>query len=430
MEKEKVIEINGLSKLYRLGVIGTGTLSHDLNRIWARMRRKEDPYRKLGSVNNRESAGSAEYVWSLKEVNFQVNKGEVVGIIGKNGAGKSTLLKVLSRVTGPSEGSVRMKGRLASLLEVGTGFHPELTARENIYLNGAILGMTKSEIDNKFDEIVEFSGVNLYIDTPVKRFSSGMYVRLAFAVAAHLEPEILIVDEVLAVGDAEFQRKCIGKMKDVSGEGRTVLFVSHNMSSIKTLCTRVIYLENGKVVYDGDVHGGIQKYLKTDITASSAVVEVDSAYRVLDSGKVHYTKASLLDELNRAVAEVNYRQSIILELEFEVMEPITNVLFDLYLYSEEGISVAYAIHNHNGDPLQSLNKGRYKTEVHLMNHLLPGKYFINLGIHENSGKTIESVQGLCKFEVLRTASGEATDYEYSWNNSHTRADSEWKFSNL
>jgi lipopolysaccharide transport system ATP-binding protein len=430
MKAEKVISINSLSKLYRLGVIGTGTLSHDLNRVWAKMRGKEDPYKKLGSKNNREQAGGAEYVWSLKDINFSVNKGEVVGIIGKNGAGKSTLLKVLSRVTGPTEGNIRIKGRLASLLEVGTGFHPELTARENVYLNGAILGMTKAEIDAKFDEIISFSGVGLYIDTPVKRFSSGMYVRLAFAVAAHLEPEILIVDEVLAVGDAEFQRKCIGKMKDVSGEGRTVLFVSHNMSSIKTLCSRVIYLEKGEIVYDGDVNGGIQKYLKTDVVANSAAVEIDDSYRVLDGGKVFYKKAAILNQNNQPTQEVNYRQPILLDLEFEVKEAVTNVIFDLYIYAEEGISVAYAVHNHDGAPLQSLNAGKYRTTVKLINQLLPGKYFVNLGVHENSGRTIESVQGLCKFEVLRTAIGEATDYEYSWNNSHTRAESTWKFEAL
>lgn len=243
-----VIKVENLSKQYRLGSVSTGTLSHDVNRWWHRVRGKEDPYLKIGEVNDRTQKGSSEYVWALQDINFNVQHGEVLGIIGRNGAGKSTLLKILSRTTAPTKGSVKIKGRVASLLEVGTGFHPELSGRENIFLNGAILGMTKKEITAKFDEIVDFAGVERYIDTPVKRYSSGMYVRLAFAVAAHLEPEILIVDEVLAVGDAEFQKKCIGKMKDVSEkEGRTVLFVSHNMMAIQTLCTKALYLKNGLI---------------------------------------------------------------------------------------------------------------------------------------------------------------------------------------
>jgi lipopolysaccharide transport system ATP-binding protein len=241
-----VIRVEDLGKLYRLGEIGTGTLSHDVNRFIARIRGKEDPFAKIGETNDRSAKGTSEYVWALKEVNFEVKEGEVLGIIGRNGAGKSTLLKILSKVTTPSHGSIKVKGRIASLLEVGTGFHPELTGRENIFLNGAILGMTKIEIRSKFDEIVEFAGVERYIDTPVKRYSSGMYVRLAFAVAAFLEPEILIVDEVLAVGDAEFQKKCLGRMKDVSkNDGRTVLFVSHNMAMMDELCHTGIFLKNG-----------------------------------------------------------------------------------------------------------------------------------------------------------------------------------------
>src|SRR6056300_1111468 len=231
-----VIKIENLSKQYRLGLVGTGTLSHDFNRWSHRIRGKEDPYLKIGDTNDRSTKGESEYVWALRDINFEVRRGEVLGIIGKNGAGKSTLLKILSRVTSPTTGSIKSAGRMASLLEVGTGFHPELTGLENIYLNGAILGMTKAEIKRKLDEIIDFSGCALYIDTPVKRYSSGMKVRLGFAVAAFLDPEILVVDEVLAVGDAEFQKKAIGKMKDVSkGEGRTVLFVSHNMGSIDAL---------------------------------------------------------------------------------------------------------------------------------------------------------------------------------------------------
>jgi lipopolysaccharide transport system ATP-binding protein len=240
------IKAQNLSKAYQIGEIGTGTLSKDLERWFAKIRGKEDPFLKVGEVNDRSTKGTSNIVWSLKDINFEIQQGDAVGIIGRNGAGKSTLLKLLSRVTSPTTGEINVKGRIASLLEVGTGFHPELTGRENIYLNGAILGMRKKEIERKFDEIVDFSGVERYIDTPVKRYSSGMYVRLAFAVAAYLESEILIIDEVLAVGDAEFQKKCLGKMKDVStGEGRTVLFVSHNMGSISQLCNTGIFLQNG-----------------------------------------------------------------------------------------------------------------------------------------------------------------------------------------
>jgi lipopolysaccharide transport system ATP-binding protein len=261
---ETVIKVENLSKQYRLGVVGTGTLSHDLNRWWHAVRGKEDPYLQIGETNDRSVRGNSDYVWALKDINFEVKKGEVLGIIGKNGAGKSTLLKLLSRVTSPTVGQIKAKGRIASLLEVGTGFHPELTGRENIFLNGAILGMTKAEIKNKLDEIVDFSGTSRYVDTPVKRYSSGMRVRLAFAVAAHLEPEILIVDEVLAVGDAEFQKKAIGKMQDVSkGEGRTVLFVSHNMGAVQQLCTKCILLENGRIDSVGSTEFILNKYMKT-----------------------------------------------------------------------------------------------------------------------------------------------------------------------
>lgn len=256
-----VIKAEHISKQYRLGLVGTGTVRDDMKRWWYNLRGKEDPFLKIGEANDRSSKGESDYVWSLRDINFEINQGDSVGIIGRNGAGKSTLLKILSQVTQPTTGKIYTKGRIASLLEVGTGFHPEMTGRENIYLNGAILGMRKHEITRKFDEIVAFSGVERYIDTPVKRYSSGMYVRLAFAVAAHLESEILIVDEVLAVGDAEFQKKCLGKMNDVSkGEGRTVLFVSHSMASVKKLCNKGIVLHNGKSVFDGNVESAINYY--------------------------------------------------------------------------------------------------------------------------------------------------------------------------
>lgn len=261
MTDDIILKAENISKQYRLGQVGTGTLSHDLNRWWHSIRGKEDPYLKVGEVNNRAIKGESDYVWALKDINFEVKRGEVLGIIGKNGAGKSTLLKILSKVTSPTTGVIKSKGRIASLLEVGTGFNPELTGRENIFLNGAILGMTKKEITAKLDEIIEFSGCERYIDTPTKRYSSGMTVRLAFAVAAFLEPEILVVDEVLAVGDAEFQKKAIGKMQDISREGgRTVLFVSHNMAAVKSLCTRGIVMENGMVVFDGGMTEAVSRY--------------------------------------------------------------------------------------------------------------------------------------------------------------------------
>lgn len=261
-EDDVILKVENISKQYRLGLVSTGALVDDLKRFWYRIRGKEDPFLKIGDTNNRETKGNSDYVWALEDINFEVKCGEVLGIIGKNGAGKSTLLKILSRVTAPTTGEIKTRGRIASLLEVGTGFHGELTGRENVYLNGAILGMSKVEITQKIDEIIVFSGCERYIDTPVKRYSSGMTVRLAFAVAAFLEPDILVIDEVLAVGDAEFQKKAIGKMQDISkGEGRTVLFVSHNMASVKKLCTRLILLEHGSIKLIGNVNEVIDLYI-------------------------------------------------------------------------------------------------------------------------------------------------------------------------
>ncbi|HRI22757.1 MAG TPA: ABC transporter ATP-binding protein, partial [Panacibacter sp.] len=266
---DTVIKVEGLSKQYRLGQVGRKTLHDDVNRWLYSLAGKEDPYLKIGEENDRSKKGESQYVWALQDINFEIKPGEVLGIIGRNGAGKSTLLKILSKVTAPSAGQIKIKGRIASLLEVGTGFHPELSGRDNIFLNGAILGMTRKEIQNKFDAIVDFAGVERYIDTPVKRYSSGMYVRLAFAVAAHLEPDILIVDEVLAVGDAEFQKKCLGKMKDASEkEGRTVMFVSHQMAAISNLCSRALVISKGKIEFDGATEPAIQFYLNDTVFSS------------------------------------------------------------------------------------------------------------------------------------------------------------------
>ena len=293
------IKVENLSKQYRLGKVGTGTISHDLNRWWHRVRGKEDPYLKIGEANDRSKKGDSEYVWALRDINFEIQQGDAVGIIGSNGAGKSTLLKILSRTTGPTTGQVKMKGRVASLLEVGTGFHPELTGRENIFLNGAILGMTKHEIQRKFDEIVDFSGVERYIDTPVKRYSSGMYVRLAFAVAAHLESEILVIDEVLAVGDYEFQSKCLRKMNEVSkSEGRTILFVSHNLESILSLTKNSILIDKGKVVSYGNSSDTVNAYQQYSIK-EVAVTSIYNSLNWVDLREAHCSRELIITQIER-----------------------------------------------------------------------------------------------------------------------------------
>ena len=298
------IEFDNISKLYRLGYVSGGTLTSDLQRWWQMsILGKEDPFLKVGSVNDRSKAADSDYVWALRDINFKVEQGDVVGIIGKNGAGKSTLLKLLSKVTGPTTGVIRAKGRIASLLEVGTGFNGEMTGRENIYLNGAVLGMTKKEIDSKIDEIIDFSGCERYIDTPVKRYSSGMTVRLGFAVAAHLEPEILVVDEVLAVGDAEFQKKAIGKMQDVSkGEGRTVLFVSHNMVSVRNLCKTGVVLDNGMVSFYGGIDEAIDLYMASTTTSHSFDEPISTMPRPEGcSGKIVFQSVEFLNKDNKPI---------------------------------------------------------------------------------------------------------------------------------
>jgi len=329
-----VIKVENLSKQYRLGSVGTGSLAHDLNRTWHRMRGKEDPYLIIGEENDRSQTGTSEYVWALKDINFEVKHGEVLGIIGRNGAGKSTLLKILSRTTSPTTGSVKIKGRVASLLEVGTGFHPELSGRENIFLNGAILGMTRQEIKSKFDEIVDFAGVERYIDTPVKRYSSGMYVRLAFGVAAHLEPEILIVDEVLAVGDAEFQKKALGKMKDVSTkEGRTVLFVSHNMIAMKNLCNAIMFMEQGKIIETGPTGQVINNYLSY-IKQDSGMFQVYDLPETAPGNKfVKVKKMEVCPVLNNAADPITIDTTINIEFEFWNYVDDKKINLSLHLYT-------------------------------------------------------------------------------------------------
>lgn len=327
------IRVENIGKQYRLGSVGTGTLSHDLNRFIAKVRGKEDPYLKVTQTNDRSKKGDSDFVWAIKDINFDVQQGDLVGIIGKNGAGKSTLLKILSRVTGPTVGEIKVKGRIASLLEVGTGFHPELTGRENIFLNGAILGMTKNEIKSKFDEIVDFSGVERYIDTPVKRYSSGMYVRLAFAVAAHLEPEILIVDEVLAVGDAEFQKKCLGKMKDVSGQGRTVLFVSHNMEAIKNLTKNAIVLKNGGLIYKGDTNSAVNQYLRNNDIKSKIFFETQE--EAIGNNFIKVKRVEVLHEGDYLSVDKEFK----VEIEFWNLTDFDEMLIGFDLFHVSGVNV-------------------------------------------------------------------------------------------
>jgi lipopolysaccharide transport system ATP-binding protein len=309
------IKFENISKQYRLGLVSTNTLSHDLKRWWVtNIQGKEDPYLKIGEVNDRASKGTSDYVWALKDINFEVQQGDVLGIIGKNGAGKSTLLKILSKVTAPSTGSIKARGRIASLLEVGTGFHPEMTGRENIYMNGAIMGMTKAEITRKLDEIIDFSGVERYIDTPAKRYSSGMTVRLGFAIAAHLDPEILVVDEVLAVGDAEFQKKAIGKMQDVSkGEGRTVLFVSHNMGSMQQLCSKGMLLKDGMIAFRGSIEETISFYQET-VSESSDFLKFEDRK---SHGRAILKDCKLFDTMNREIKDIFSGMTVKIQLIIE-----------------------------------------------------------------------------------------------------------------
>ncbi|WP_196886371.1 polysaccharide ABC transporter ATP-binding protein [Aureivirga sp. CE67] len=405
---ETILKVENVSKQYRLGTIGTGTISHDLNRWWAKIRGKQDPFLKIGETNDRSSKGNSEYVWALKDINFEVKKGEVLGIIGKNGAGKSTLLKILSQVTSPTTGSIKSRGRIASLLEVGTGFHPEMTGRENIYLNGAILGMTKKEISSKIDEIIAFSGCERYVDTPVKRYSSGMKVRLAFAVAAHLEPDILVVDEVLAVGDAEFQKKAIGKMKDISKQGgRTVLFVSHDMGAIQSLCSRLVVLENGGVGFQGKVQEGINYYLSVKSTFLN-LCKSKKGVQVIDF-------------------EVRNSKSNIVEV-IEVFDPIS---FNLKLLFENNIpsdlKIEYFINDLFGQPQTTISswlnseiitprENQIELKTNLINgfSLKEGEYSINLRLF--TSETID-FEDIYIFNLINT---NFTGYKYPLKQQHGR----------
>jgi lipopolysaccharide transport system ATP-binding protein len=388
-----VIKVENLSKLYRLGEVGTGTFRDDFKRWRYRLMGKEDPFLKIGEENDRNKKAESDYVWALKDINFEVEQGDVVGIIGRNGAGKSTLLKILSRTTAPTTGSARVKGRIASLLEVGTGFHGELSGRENIYLNGAIMGLRKWEIDKKLDEIIDFAGVEKYLDTPVKRYSSGMYVRLAFAVAAHLEPDILIVDEVLAVGDAEFQKKCLGKMKDVSqGQGRTVLFVSHNMEAISQLSTSGILLKNGKVFSRGPTSNVIKEYLNFYKPAQGFYLAQPT------ESQPSFTRVSVKTSENNGIHKNGKDLFIEMEVNMPTLIKGMAVSFQIFNQNEKACVFAY-LFDVDRPILRSV--GINKLSCTLPNcRLYQGKYYLKMHLAETRGrKKFQEIDKICEFEV-------------------------------
>ena len=416
------IEFNNISKLYRLGLVSTGTLAHDLKRWWTiNVRRKEDPYLKIGETNDRSTKGDSDYVWALKDIDFKVEQGDVVGIIGKNGAGKSTLLKLLSKVTAPTTGEIRAKGRIGSLLEVGTGFHPEMTGRENIYMNGAILGMTKAEITKKLDEIVDFSGCERYIDTPVKRYSSSMMVRLGFAVAAHLDPEILVVDEVLAVGDAEFQKKAIGKMQDVSkGEGRTVLFVSHNMTAIRDLCHHCLLLSNGRIKDSGDTETIVNGYLAEALH------------------DVHYNVFKRNTENHNTLYSIGIRVSDFF-IENEQITTGDSVSFKIVLKNDNPKEietyVAIAFFSTNNERVFQffskesgvkfkLKHGENTIKVHKdVFPVFEGEYYINLWVGDEGSVPYDFQQECYYFRV--NPGKDVNDKTLEYRGFHTLAEAEW-----
>ena len=399
------IEFNNISKLYRVGLVSSGTLSHDLQRWWQmNILGKEDPFLKVGSVNDRSKAADSEYVWALKDIDFKVEQGDVVGIIGKNGAGKSTLLKLLSKVTAPTTGSIKACGRIASLLEVGTGFHGELTGRENIYMNGAILGMTKAEITRKLDEIVDFSGCERYIDTPVKRYSSGMMVRLGFAVAAHLDPEILVVDEVLAVGDAEFQKKAIGKMQDVSqDEGRTVLFVSHNMASIKQLCHSGVLLDKGQVVYRGSAADTVGEYLRaSDVDAQGGVamrIHAISRSIRIDEVLVNGAKNLMLRFVGNEKKKVSFsiKGTLLVDM---------NISVEVFMYDRNDALIAgYSPTDWDGSThKRSAGKFEIQESFDLPETLTSGEYSISVLLSQKNIEHLVRIEHLVNITVEEFAS--------------------------
>ncbi len=407
------IKIENLSKQYRLGVIGTGTLSHDLNRWWTmNVLRKEDPYLKIGETNDRTTRGESDYVWALRDINMEIEQGDVVGIIGKNGAGKSTLLKILSRVTKPTTGTIKYRGRIASLLEVGTGFHAEMTGRENIYMNGAIMGMTRAEITRKLDEIVDFAGIERYLDTPVKRYSSGMTVRLGFSIAAHLEPDILVVDEVLAVGDAEFQKKAIGKMQDVSkGEGRTVLFVSHNMGAVRNLCKTGYVLKNGMVDFQGTANDAVEHYISTRIDATETFKLICSESEISPIKPVAFISAAI--EANKC--KFSFKEPLSFILEIKANKTVEECRINATIVSTDNTPVGSV----SNDEFFRINSGeKKKIRFTIFNHnLAAGQYLASFSLGTGNYKT-----GQCDFDInMHTFSFDIDTFDINDENSKSCA---------
>lgn len=393
------IEFQNVGKMYRLGRVGTGTLSHDLNRWWQmNVMRREDPYLRIGETNDRSIKGHSDYVWALKDISFKVDQGEVVGIIGKNGAGKSTLLKLLSHITSPTKGEISYEGRIASLLEVGTGFHPEMTGRENIYMNGSIMGMTKREITRKLDEIVDFAGIERYLDTPVKRYSSGMTVRLGFSVAAFLEPEILVVDEVLAVGDAEFQKKALGKMQDISrAKGRTVLFVSHNMSAVRSLCSRGIVLDQGNYCFDGLVSEAIEYYQSVGTTFYGVKIS-DHLSWIKNYIQLSYIKINGIETDTTTI--YNGQKFLPIEISGYTEEPFDcNINFKLRTLSGMPL-MTYAPGAYRGELLH-VKTGNFciKCEVPLPIYLSHGDVFCDLWVHRPQYDDFIKLDKCCRIQI-------------------------------
>lgn len=378
MEEELMLKVENVSKIYKLGEIGGTTLRESLQRVWAKLRHKDDPTRKIGTKNYNKG----EKFKALDDISFEVKKGERLGIIGHNGAGKSTLLKLISRVTSPSKGKIMLNGRVASMLEVGTGFHPELTGRENIYMNGAILGMTKREIDAKIEKIIDFSEVRQFIDTPVKRYSSGMYVKLAFSVSAHLDSEIVIMDEVLAVGDMAFQKKCVNKMRDISEkENKTILYVSHNMSTIRQLCNRVVVLSEGKIVFDGDVEEGIARYLNLK-SSDETFFDLRGFKRNSDycTGLVKMTSSELLSTKNT----FNFGSSISLKLSYICSKELENLLFRFTIFKLNGVPLETSFYQ-----CSNVDVGEHNDKFIIdTSNLVPDRYYLRIVILEITSESL------------------------------------------
>ena len=423
--KNTVIAISNLSKQYRLGTISTGTLARDISSFYARCVGKEDP-NSLVITDNEPTSHEQDHIWALKDISLNISQGEILGIIGKNGAGKSTLLKILARITAPTTGEVKIKGRLSSLLEVGTGFHPELTGRENIFLNGAILGMNKNEINNKLRNIIEFSEINKYIDTPVKRYSTGMKVRLAFSVAAHLDPEILIVDEVLAVGDASFQDKCLNKMNSISEEGRTILFVSHQLQWINELCERCILIEDGKIIMDDNSTTVIDRYLKNtdqrDSHGSKSLLDLRSNY---NTGALQIKKIALTGESKKVKNEFYFKEKITVKLWIDIKQNLKNCNISVMIGDLRGRRIIYSDSGSIGSFNGQIGTGTHISKTEIKSNLLPGNFSVYIGVGKEDGQSLEWLERVLDFKVLKIGKDPSSNFKWDTVHGLVNDDSIW-----